>query len=109
MTFILGQTEYFMFDRGFDVFGYTGHLFKLGCRCWLGTDDGVRQSRGAEQAKGKQRWPLGLFLEALWAVHPWAFGPIRASLARLMPASASSILHKSRHCSVKPFCKPGLK
>ena len=34
---------------------------------------------------------------------------LRASLARLMPASASSILRKSRHCSMKPFCKPGLK
>ena len=26
-----------------------------------------------------------------------------------MPTSASSILHKSRHCSVKPFYKPELK
>jgi len=34
---------------------------------------------------------------------------LRASLARLMPALASSILRKSRYCSVKPFCKPGLK
>ena len=34
---------------------------------------------------------------------------LRASLAQLMPASASSILRKSRYCSVKPFCKPGLK
>ena len=33
----------------------------------------------------------------------------RASLARLIPASASFILRKSRHCSVKQFCKPGLK
>ena len=34
---------------------------------------------------------------------------IKVSLARFMSASASSILRKSRHCSVKLFCKPGLK
>ena len=31
------------------------------------------------------------------------------SLARLMSVSVSSILRKSMYCSVKPFCKPGLK
>jgi hypothetical protein len=25
----------------------------------------------------EQRWPLGLFLMASWAAHPWASGPIR--------------------------------
>ena len=34
---------------------------------------------------------------------------LRAYLAWFMSASASSILRKSRHCSVNPFCKPGLK
>jgi len=62
--------------------------------------------------------PLKKELEAQWSsfcvyVHLDLSSPallvhdiIRASLARLMLASASSILRKSRYCSVKPFCKP---
>jgi len=30
----------------------------------------------AALSQREQRWPLGLFLVALWAVLPWAFGPI---------------------------------
>jgi hypothetical protein len=35
--------------------------------------DVIREVLNKQQRE--QRWPLGLFLVALWAAHPWASGP----------------------------------